>query len=220
VWDDKSINLGVRAAIVIAWNGLLRVSEYTADPDWARKLEFNLLRKDIEFMKSEDMDGFRMKLKSAKADRYNQGEWQYFERRPGDKLCPVHAMEVYLNATAIPRDASCPAFMKIGTLSKRGKAATRRMVLRDNINKALKKAASALGMDTEYISSHSLRIGGAYTMADGGSSLDKIQQRGRWSARGFNEMALMYMRMSASRMGEVSRSFCTASSTPLYGRAH
>jgi len=197
---DLSIPAAVRAAIILAWNGLLRVSEYVADADWAlpHLKQFNLLREDAQPYSSAGFEGYRVRIKRSKSDKYNAGQWQYYMRRPGDDLCPVAALECYLVEQRSLLMEGRPLFVR------RNETGRVIPITRADVNAALKAHAVAVGADPRYISSHSLRVGGAFHMASQGAALELIQQRGRWSARGSNEIALMYTRVDSARLLRVS----------------
>lgn len=209
VYCDGSIPLGARTAIVLAWNGLLRVSEYIADTDWSlpAKRPYNLMAEDVERFSTPTFEGFRVKIKRQKTDAYNQSMWQYYARRPGDILCPVTALEAYRAVEPLASTPGMPLFVRRGCSA--GVPAAWTPVSRSDLNQALKKWASSPNLSPDFISTHSLRVGGAFQMASAGCSIELIQIRGRWSARGSNEIALMYTRMDSERvrvMSEAMRS--------------
>ena len=179
VIGDTSIDIGVRAAACVGWNGLLRVAEYCVKPKWRSALDKNLLHQDIERCKIGSEFGYRVRLKCQKQDRYNMGDWQYFKPRPDDPLCPVAILDIYFASTSTPRTYNQPAFCRSPL---KGKSLV--PVARADLDKALKRWAPIVGLNPRYISTHSLRIGGAFTLADSGTPMQLIQQQGRWSSRG------------------------------------
>jgi site-specific recombinase XerD len=78
------------------------------------------------------------------------------------------------------------------------------ILTREAVSEALKSCASQSGLNPIYISSHSLRVGGAMQLASRGIALDFIRQRGRWSQLGFSDIALMYTRMDSLRLKAMS----------------
>jgi hypothetical protein len=165
-------------------------------------LDKNLLHQDIERCKIGSEFGYRIHLKCQKQDRYNMGDWQYFKPRPDDPLCPVAILDKYFASTSTPRTFNQPAFCRSPL---KGKSLV--PVARADLDKALKTWAPMVGLNPRYISTHSLRIGGAFTLADSGTPMQLIQQQGRWSPRGFNEMVVLYTRMSTERLAIISDGF-------------
>ena len=204
VMRDPLIHVATRTAVVLAWDGLLRASEYLADPSWRlpSKHKFQLLRQDVEWYcdPSAGVDGMRVKIKRSKSDPLNLGSWQYYQRRPSDPVCPVRAMEIYLawadTHGALP---DAPLFF-----TSRSASGAFNILTREAVSEALKSCASQSGLNPIYISSHSLRVGGAMQLASRGIALDFIRQRGRWSQLGFSDIALMYTRMDSLRLKAMS----------------
>lgn len=214
MWRDASIDIGTRTAILLAWNGLLRVSEYTADSEWQALPQFTLMSQDIVPYVAGTQRGYKIRLKRSKADRYNAGSWHFFPEQPGDELCPVQALNRYWRECPDANRPNLPAFTRRGVRSPR----MRYRVSRDDISDALKRTATSIGLDPTFISSHSLRIGGAFHLADAGLAMSAIQLRGRWSQRGANEVALMYTRLSTIRAQAIADAFSTPGGTFLGGR--
>lgn len=216
----SEIDLATTTAILLAWDGLLRVSEYLPQECWATAPEFSLLRRDVERVRIADVDGYRIRLKRSKSDQYNTGSWHYFARRDGDPLCAVTALDRYLRAydsRFAQSRGNWPLFIRRRLMARSGLPPF--VILRaDDISSALKRAAIILGVDSEFLSTHSLRIGGAFALADAGCPIPLIQQRGRWSEKGSNEIALAYTRLSAARLLYTSSSMVSASSNLLDGR--
>ena len=87
---------------------------------------------------------------------------------------------------------------------KRIHGGTLSFVTKEDISKALKAHASLVGLDADRISSHSLRIGAAFEMANAGVDWETIGVRGRWSPLSVSGMAQMYARMSTQRLAKVA----------------
>lgn len=211
VAGDASLPLAVRCAVVVAWDGLLRASEYLAGSDWRVAAEYSLMTGDVIATKFGDVDGYRLRIKSAKQDRYNLGEWQPFVPRPSDPVCPVTWLTSYMRSALFLQVASqgsvaghlSPFFVVAVRVSRHAPEGWR-CVSREDVSNALKKHAAMCGVAAELVSSHSLRIGGAFALAEGGVPLEDIQQRGRWSQRRTNEIALMYARVGSAKLLRLS----------------
>lgn len=214
VYGDGSTPLGVRTAALIGWHGLLRVSEYTVGPKWQTALDHRMLMRDYQPYSDTNFNGFRLYLRHSKSDRFNAGNWHYFQSSPApDPLCPVRAMSQYMAAHPFLSDSSGlqPLFAKP---SNRGA----KPVTRDDITAVLKKWASSAGLEPAHISTHSLRVGGAYQLADARVPLDEICQRGRWSSERWEEIVLMYTRMSSARMSRLAAAMATDVPSTVLGR--
>ena len=146
---------------------------------------------------------FRLTLRHGKTDRYNLGAVEYVVERAGDPLCAVNAIDQYLRRYPHAYGASTPFF--IDHYSRRLKRYV--YTSKRHLAEVMKDNAELIGMDSRYISGQSLRVGGAFTLADNGASTELIQQRGRWSQRGWNEIALMYQRSSETRLQRINEAF-------------
>ena len=195
VADDTTIPLGVRCAVLVAYDGLLRVGEYTArtttDPRRC-KLQCD----DVHVYD----DRICFKLRFTKGDAYNAGEFVNFVPVPGDRYCPVAAVREYVRSEPLCRRKGMPFFVKRSTTGR----AT--FVTKRDISNALKKHAGGIGFSSSDVASHSLRIGGAYEMANAGESWEAISVRGRWSLKSGHAMAVMYARVSRERLTSQARS--------------
>ena len=52
----------------------------------------------------------------------------------------------------------------------------------DSLREIIKKRCDAVGIDPKEVSGHSLRIGGAQSLAEAGASLVEMQTAGRWTS--------------------------------------
>lgn len=212
VMQDTSAPIGLRAAVLIAWHGLLRVSEYTVSSGWEARPDASMLCRDFAWYTTGDFVGFRLRLRHSKSDPFNTGGLHYYRRGDvGDPLCPYTAMQAYLPQHPARQQPMAPLFM----LVVGGRV---RPVSRNDIAGLLKKWAPAVGLMPEYVSTHSLRVGGAFQMADANVALDLIRQRGRWGSQQWESIVLMYTRMSTARLHLISDAMASAPSSALLGR--
>jgi len=149
---------------------------------------FTLQRRHVR--ESADFNGIVISIKKSKGDRLNAGTdvqlpWT------GDSLCVVSAIRRYL-ADRPDVDGSPLRPFLVHTSGK--------FVTRDNVSQALKRHCVACGLDPSRVASHSLRIGACYAMANDGVPTQTIQALGRWAASTAPAMALLYCRMSLSRV--------------------
>ena len=180
VLRDDDISLGVRAAVATMWfctlrsGSILSHRQTTFDPDYC------LLREDV-FVHE---DKVALHVRSMKADKLNAGDI-FWVCPTGGAACPVRLLRRYLSATAhLPADA--PFFRHLDG----------RLVSRGDVTVALRSHAERLGIPSEFLSSHSLRVGSATAMATHGLSLADIMLQGRWAS---SDSALMYLRMTLPR---------------------
>jgi len=191
VSDDLSIPIGVRTAVLVAYDGLLRVSEYTSSRTDGPDHGASLLCENVIW--SVPLQAYTIHITRSKVDRHNAGLHRFSLPRKEDRYCTVRALDAYIAAEPESRRLGSPFFVK------RDASNLISFVTPADINRALKKHAQAAGLPVDFISSHSLRIGGAFALANGGVPFENIQQRGRWSAMRFSEMAIMYSRSDRSR---------------------
>lgn len=195
VFDDKRISLGVRTAVLVAYQALLRGSEYTSR--FAKRIQGHFLScADVRWIKN--MRAFAVRVRHSKSDRYNSGEDIFVVAVDGDPYCPAAAIRAYIKqepAASMPGQPFFCKRMRNGAVS---------FVTKDDISKALKAHAGAVGLEAERISSHSLRVGAAFELANAGVDWETIGVRGRWSPLSVTGMAQMYARMSTQRLAKVA----------------
>lgn len=213
-YGDERASLGVRTLLVVGWNGLHRPGELCASPDWRAHRDRTLLADDVSTFAGATVAGYKILLRHLKQDAYNTGPYIHYNRRVGDTLCPVAALDRYIGAFPQAKETGYPFFIRDIT---RG---VPRYVYHDDVSQLLKLHAAAAGLNPQYISGASLRTGGAQHLASTNMPLELIQQRGRWSAEGFNTIVLMYTRMSEERLRTLDAAFLAPSSHPLMGRRH
>jgi hypothetical protein len=175
-FEDK---LMLCAAMVVAFFGLLRVSEYTCKYVKSFQPGDTLCYGDVTY----GLDSMQIQLKTSKTDIFRSGVTIRLAAN-GSVLCPVTALKQYL--TVHP--------------SKRGPLFTYnngRFLTRKDISEYLKQFAE---IQTN-LSSHSFRIGAATTLANMGHPRWLIQSLGRWSSDCFKD----YLRISDAMIGLVSK---------------
>ncbi len=203
VFDDGSIQIGIRTAILVAYQALLRAREFCSER--ARSLQRGLASTDVKWV--SHAQHFVVKV-SGKSDMYNQGELVPIQRDPvaavaGADYCPVRAMQAYIAAEPASRLPGQAFFIK----RVDGRPSN---VVVDDVSQALKKHAAGLGCNVERISSHSIRIGAAFQLASAGVDWQTIGVRGRWSPVSTSKMAQMYARMSTQRLDRVASALSLA----------
>ena len=189
---DTSLELCLRAAVGIAFNGLLRVSEYALVGPLAKwSPALRLTRADVTDLRLTTTDDvIAIKIKASKTDLALQGATLSFVAVPDDPLCCVATLRKYIKwRDSRHFDARTPFFLFADGSPLR----------RSHIANALKAAGPAFGILPANISTHSLRHGGAMNLKDAGLDWETIMTRGRWSLANTNKMAVHYSRFSVAR---------------------
>ena len=115
--------------------------------------------------------------------------------------------ELYLGATTVDRIKAWQekAGIREGPLFRRvflkGSRVGDRKMNVDSVRKIIKKRCAAIGIEGK-VSGHSLRVGGAQSLAAGGASLPEMQTAGRWDSP---QMPGHYARGQLAAKGAVAR---------------
>ena len=154
------------AALLTAFYGFLRVSEYTSYRKTTYDPGTTLLYKDITFKSDGSIS---LLIKKSKTDPFRQGVVLRIAKNDSP-LCPVNAL---CHLARIHPSKSGPLFT----------FANGRYLSRRDVNKLLVESTGG----KMNISSHSLRIGAASTAAASGCPKWLIQALGRWSSDCFRQ---------------------------------
>lgn len=188
---DTSRPLVVRTALAVMWCCGLRVSECVyshraIDPSVA---DLVMRCGDVTFTPSGD--GFALRLRHGKSDPCNTGFTVHVAaNRAHPAVCPVVLMRAHL-ATRSTWGAQGPLFA----------FADGRMLTRADIDAIVKAVAIRFGRSPAEFSTHSVRIGGATTLATAGASLPTLLSWGRWQS---TESMARYTRLSPDRAAIVA----------------
>ena len=164
------------AAISTAYHGLLRVSEYAPGPSTTKDAPQIALRTLQRQHVRLTPGKATLALNATKTHQFG-GAGDVTLHATGTVICPVTALSKYAAlAAGRPPTAAFFAF------------ADGRPLARENVNECLR-----LALHRSDITSHSLRIGGATTLADKGAPAWEIQAAGRWKSDAFKR----YIRRSA-----------------------
>ena len=165
----------IMAAVLLAFYGLLRSSEYTSPGKYTYDDNTNLTRRDI---KISDV-GMKIRIKVSKTDPFREGATitiPWVE----SKLCPVVAMIRYLDFSPL-----------LGPLFQFSNGVyLTRMHVGDILNRYIKQPMN--------LSTHSFRIGGATFLSECGVSEHIIQKLGRWSSECYKK----YVRLTSNHVHE------------------
>lgn len=190
VVDSESVSLGIKVGVLVAYKLMLRGGEYTSAGHHADPTEATLCGSDVRW--SDTMGGFAIRIPHSKADIYNAGVDKYIlPSDAGDPYCPVLWLRRSLLEEPLASVADGPFFV---SRTSRGTS----FVTVGDISRVLKAHCVGVGLDPSRISSHSLRIGAAFELANAGVSWPDIGVLGRWSPSGLGRMELRYARMPVS----------------------
>ena len=207
---DESSPLALRAAIAVAWSNLLRSREYLAEFTASFNPASTLLRRHVR--PGAAPGSFDVTIVHSKSDTYNSGTDIHIVQTATDDTCPAQWLHRFLQH----RDRQhlswdTPLFSyDDGTF-----------VTREHVTAVLRRHAPAHGLPADRVSSHSIRIGGCFRLANAGVDWETIALAvvGRWTS---NAMPLMYARMSLQRMTTAAKALALDPATadvPLFTRA-
>ena len=159
----------------VAFQGLLRVSEYAANH--RHDLSYRTLRlANIRFYPTKSSPSrIEILLARSKTNQYGVcKEAVAFECTCSSNICAFHRLLEYLEHCHSNSRSSDPlfAFASGAILSKR------------DVNRLIDKMCDSISLDKRDYSSHSMRSGGATELYLAGVPLDLIQRIGRWSPTG------------------------------------
>lgn len=167
--------INMRAAMMLAWFALLRVSEYTSKTE-EHDPESNLCRRDITFFPSREApEGFRVNIKVSKTDQWRVGHTLVIYATGDPTFCPVKEMQHLFDIDPQPDHA--PLF----NFADPRETTTRSMARRKFIS-AFNFLVVAVGLQPMEIMSHSLRSGGATALLRAGVAPIVVTQLGRWKS--------------------------------------
>ena len=185
-YEDKQM---VWAAMLTAFYGFLRISEYTSSRARSYDPATTLCRSDILIKNLNTID---IRIKASKTDPFRVGTTIRIIRNDSP-LCPVQALLEYIR---ISPHQSGPLF----------RFHDGRFLTRTNFAATLNKVKPP---GTKNLSSHSFRIGAATTAAAAGLPRWLIQILGRWTSDCYKT----YLRISDHTKNIVSHSLAMTMST-------
>jgi integrase len=176
--DNHSRSHNVRlykAVLSIAFQGLMRVSEYAATT--RSDLGLRTLRmSNLRFYPSiNNVRTIELLLIRSKTNQFGIcNEAVAFECVCNSGICAFHRLLEYINNCRSQTDRDDPLFVfTSGDI----------LAVRD-VNRLINKVCVELNLDKRHYSSHSMRSGGATALYLSGVPLDLIQKLGRWSPTG------------------------------------
>ena len=194
-FQDKTM---LWAAMLTAFHGFLRVSEYTASHVGSYDPQVTLCYTDVSITSPTSI---MLHIKASKTDPFRVGTNIHLHRN-NSPLCPVRALLYYLNIHPVK---SGPLFTwhDARYLTRSGLASVLNRI----------KPQHVLSM-----SSHSFRIGAATTAASAGYPRWLIQALGRWTSNCYRD----YIRIPQNTLQNVSISLSTTNinSSPPFDPDH
>jgi site-specific recombinase XerC len=190
----------LEAALTMGVYLLMRVSEFTSPKVKEHDPERHLNAADVQVLPSLDNPQWmEVEIKASKTDCFREGITLKVYAN-GDRTCPVAAMARWLRVRASSGHDQPLFVLSDGTFLTRAR-----------LQRVLKLGIKAAGYDPKHWSTHSLRIGGASTLAAQGWPAETIMLLGRWSS----ECYLRYLRMNDHRRRDISRSMSQVSTEVL-----
>jgi hypothetical protein len=167
------------ALLTIGVFGLFRVGELTSPTTTTFDRDEALRFSDITLGADDVGDEFLdVRLRASKTDVCRRGVTIRMYATGQRDLCPVAAFRRFARRrTKLGFSRDSPAFCK----------ATGKFVTRDDVSKAIKTLARLAGYDPTHFVTHSMRAGGATTMAQLGYDASIIKLFGRWRSDCFTE---------------------------------
>jgi len=159
-----------RTVFIIAYFGFLRLGEIVADS--GKRLAGGLRAQDVSVLRTGGQGVVVINLRHTKTSQYGPPQIVRLQAVPGNPLCPVQAVRKYM---AIRPQAAVSFFCHFD-----GSYLTRHQ-----LQSTLRKATTAIGLDSRYYTSHSFRIGAATSAAAAHLPYELIQQCGRWRSSAF-----------------------------------
>ena len=181
---DTSISLATRVAVQLAYSQLLRSREYTSLSTRQFLPQATMLRSHVVW--HAHLDAYEILLCFSKSDVYSNGYTFYIYRDPEDTLCVVAALQHYLLVTS-NNHPSLPLFVH----------ADGSYLVAQQVTDALRKHAATYKLPPSLVSSHSIRLGGAFRLMDAKVAWQHIKAHGRWKT---DNVCLAYTRLSDQRV--------------------
>jgi integrase len=180
----------MRAALCTGTYLMLRIGEMVSPSSTTHEPTRNLNVEDVAFFPSfENPEWMVLNIKVAKADPFRNGsELKVFTN--GTATCPVKAMQTWLRYRG--RTNGKDALFRMNN----GKFLTRTVLQR-----WMRSGLTLAGYEGEQYSCHSLRAGGAESLAAAGYDASILQVLGRWASASF----LLYLQVSDSVKKGISK---------------
>ena len=189
--DPRDAN--VRAALAVAFQGLLRSSEFALDPGKAWNYKLHVSRADIVELLEERMT---LMIAPCKSREHLSGKTCALVIGGGGEFIDAVAEVRNMLRVDPVRDGHdphrVPLFRVAGTLEP---------LRTDGVRSTIKNLMRSIGENAEQFGTHSLRIGGATALFAAGADETVIRTMGRWSS----DIHQLYVRACFERCCEWTR---------------
>lgn len=167
-WLGKNeVNKLAYLGTALGFNFMCRISELVKG-----RGDHYLRREDVSFVKEAGrLVGADLTIRSSKTDVKGKGRFLYLGRRTPLESELLDDLHSWVCRSKVGDE---DALLSTGT----------RVLMRSDVARAIKAAATAHRLDARKFSPHSLRVGGATTMERAGVSQLEIQRVGGWAAVG------------------------------------
>ena len=204
LWDtDKLIDIRDRAAILLGFFGILRVSEYMYKKQRDESEIKDLQWRNVKFYKN----GMTVRIGLAKTDKTGAGQLIVVGRRTKEngRYCPVRALKKWKRECKRQKkrewQRSDSIFLSIyeskqGQIVRTTKGKYARQTADSFRNRLRQGLISVMGDAAKQYATHSLRSGGATEMMAAGVDPTKVKAMGRWRSEAYLE----YRRMKAHEL--------------------
>lgn len=209
--DQLSFHLApnIWAAQCLAFLALLRVSEYTKPNDQQFDPSTHAQRRDVKF--HFDAAGaprsVTFLIKESKTDPFREGMTVHIYKS-GSKICAVTALWALFNNC--PADSTEPLFDFSGQCTLPDAPMPRCGPSRTRFTALLHCCLLAAGINDGFISSHSLRQGGATALAAAGAPSWLIKILGRWRSHCYEG----YLPVPISTVQDLAKRIANAPALP------
>jgi hypothetical protein len=189
-----------KAALTMGVYLLLRVGEMTSPKTREHDPDEHLNWEDVEILPSIDKPKWmEVHIKASKTDCYREGvTLKMFAN--GDPSCPVAAGAAWLKIR-VKSERKQPLFV----------LADGTYVTRDRLQRVMKAGVELAGYDRSHFTTHSMRKGGATSLACANWPAETIMLLGRWSS----DCYIRYLQMDDARRQKISASLAKVSTETL-----
>ena len=161
----ESEKIVFRAALLLAYYGLMRSSEYLSTP---YNSDSFLRRRDVKVLS----DRIKLRLRRTKTSQFAPVFVTIFKQK--SVWCPVRELRAYLASVKPAKEGAL--FLSFG-----------KPLSAKKFNSLLREGTQSAGLNPKHFSSHSLRSGAASSAADEETHGYVIQRMGRWSSSTYKQ---------------------------------
>ena len=200
--DGSARSQNWRAALTVAFCGLLRGGEFATQDDELFNPSSHLTRSDVRFFRADGVRHAAVTIRQLKSNVSLKGKTVEVVLRGGGTLFdPVEELWQLFKLDYVEREqrSSTPLFREQGTTA----------FTVGRVREMVKLLMASVGCDPRHFGAHSLRIGGATAALSAGIEPAVIRTMGRWSS----EIYEIYMRLTRETATRLSS---TIASTPFH----